>query len=119
MSADWYTSPAIYLVAILLLVFGWRLWRFFQSRERTFKTSIRGGEFTETRIVGADQAWQSLSKRRKQVARLVAKGYSNGEVAALLGITENTVDAHLKTIYDHLDVHSRTKLANRIRDFID
>jgi two-component system, NarL family, nitrate/nitrite response regulator NarL len=52
-----------------------------------------------------------LSPRRQAVAALVADGYSNKEIARLLGITEGTVKAHLNTIYRMLAVRNRTALA--------
>lgn len=49
-----------------------------------------------------------LSSREIEVLRLVAAGKANKEVAWQLGIAEDTVKAHLKSIFSKLDVADRT-----------
>lgn len=59
--------------------------------------------------------WQSrLSEREVQVARLVAAGSSNKEIADQLVITERTVKAHLTAIFEKLGVRDRLQLSLRI-----
>lgn len=56
--------------------------------------------------------WESkLTEREREVARVVASGASNKEVARQLGITERTVKAHLTTILEKLGVRDRLQLA--------
>jgi DNA-binding NarL/FixJ family response regulator len=50
----------------------------------------------------------TLSAREEEVVRLVARGMRNKEIASALGISEGTVDAHLKRIYAKLGVNDRT-----------
>jgi len=50
----------------------------------------------------------SLSEREIQVLRSVALGNSNKRVAAELGITEETVKAHMKSIASKLNANDRT-----------
>jgi DNA-binding NarL/FixJ family response regulator len=45
------------------------------------------------------------------VAKLVAAGKRNREVAAALFLSEKTVESHLARIYDKLGVRSRAALA--------
>jgi DNA-binding NarL/FixJ family response regulator len=52
-----------------------------------------------------------LSNREYEIARLVAQGLSNQEVADQLGITERTVKAHLGAIYAKTATRSRLALA--------
>ena len=52
----------------------------------------------------------ALTDRRRQVAKLACRGFSNREIAEKLGLTEGTVKIHLHAIYEKLDVHSRTEL---------
>ncbi len=50
----------------------------------------------------------SLSEREAAVLRLVAVGQSNKEVARALSLSDETVKAHLKSIFAKLDVADRT-----------
>jgi DNA-binding NarL/FixJ family response regulator len=45
------------------------------------------------------------------VARLVTAGLTNREIAERLFVTTNTVETHLRHIFQKLDVTSRTQLA--------
>lgn len=54
---------------------------------------------------------RGLTPREIDVARLVAGGASNRDVAATLLLSESTVKTHLKRVYAKLEVHSRTQLA--------
>ncbi|HET9494707.1 MAG TPA: tetratricopeptide repeat protein [Chloroflexia bacterium] len=53
-----------------------------------------------------------LSKREVELLRLVALGLTNFEVAARLFLSPNTVRAHLYSIYNKIDVTSRTAAAH-------
>lgn len=50
----------------------------------------------------------TLTRREKQILRLVARGMSNKSVARLLAISGDTVEWHLRRIYRKLNVHNRT-----------
>lgn len=63
-----------------------------------------------------DEDWDKLTERQKQVARRIALGQSYKQVAAALGITTDTVSAHLKRIYLKMKVSSRIELSMRLRD---
>lgn len=54
---------------------------------------------------------ESLTRREKEVARLVADGLSNRDVAARLAMSEGTVKVHLHSIYSKLSVDNRTAVA--------
>ncbi len=49
-----------------------------------------------------------LSPREAQVIELIAVGMRNKEIAALLGISEDTVQVHVKNMLLKLNVHDRT-----------
>jgi DNA-binding NarL/FixJ family response regulator len=50
----------------------------------------------------------TLSKREVQVLRVVADGNSNQRAADHLGLSEDTIKAHMKTILQKLDARDRT-----------
>ncbi len=52
-----------------------------------------------------------LSARELQVARLVASGRTNREVAGELDIGPRTVESHLRRIYERLNLRSRAALS--------
>jgi DNA-binding CsgD family transcriptional regulator len=55
-----------------------------------------------------------LTPQEQQVARLVADGLSNRDVAAQLFLSPRTIDAHLRRIFVKLDINSRVQLASRL-----
>lgn len=64
-------------------------------------------------------AWAVLSAREAQVARAVAAGRSNKEVANLLFISERTVKAHLGAVFEKLGVRDRLQLVLRLATSAD
>ncbi|MEM9255862.1 MAG: response regulator transcription factor [Pseudomonadota bacterium] len=69
-----------------------------------------------TRVVidakpATSQRLEGLTARELMVAKQVAVGASNREIAERLGITERTVKAHLSVIFDKLGVRDRVQLA--------
>lgn len=61
-------------------------------------------------------AQSQLSKREQDVVDRLLRGMSNKLIASSLGITERTVEFHLKNIYAKFDVSSRVELILRLRD---
>jgi len=64
--------------------------------------------------IGGRTREQGLTPAEDRVARLVAEGRTNAEVAAALFLTQRTVAGHLTHIYAKLGVRSRTELARRL-----
>jgi DNA-binding NarL/FixJ family response regulator len=57
-------------------------------------------------------AWlRELSRREKEILRLIAKGFDNTEIARALYIAEQTVKNHLSDIYLKVGLHDRAKVA--------
>jgi DNA-binding CsgD family transcriptional regulator len=67
---------------------------------------------TETTTFG----WSSLRESELGIAKLVAQGLTNREVAARLFVSAHTVDFHLRQIYRKLGISSRVELTRRMVD---
>lgn len=52
---------------------------------------------------------ENLTAREQEVLHLVARGYRSKEVAQSLGLSVQTIEAHLRNIYVKLHVRSRTE----------
>ena len=59
-----------------------------------------------------------LSPREREVARLVAEGFTNHRIADELGISAWTVSTHLRRMFNKLDVTNRAALVASIADSI-
>lgn len=55
----------------------------------------------------------NLTLREKEILQLLIQGKSYKEIAALILISVETLNSHIKNIYRKLDVHSRSELAAR------
>lgn len=60
---------------------------------------------------GGDAWAERLTAREREVARAIASGASNKEVARQLAITERTVKAHVGAIFEKLQVRDRLQLS--------
>lgn len=60
--------------------------------------------------------WDALSAREQQVAEHLLAGKSNKLIASSLGISESTVEFHLKNIYARFNVSSRVELILKLRE---
>ena len=52
-----------------------------------------------------------LTRRESEVAGLVARGLTNGQIAAALHISERTAENHVQHILTKLGLHTRTQIA--------
>src|SRR5262249_20316881 len=52
-----------------------------------------------------------LTPQELQIARFVAEGMSNKQVAAQLFLSPRTIDSHLRNVFSKLAISSRTQLA--------
>ena len=75
--------------------------------------AVRADELAKlSRSRGVDgEAWRPLTVREFQVARLIADGLTNAQIAAELVVSPKTVSAHVEHILAKLGVARRTEVA--------
>ncbi len=61
-----------------------------------------------------DDAAAKLSSRELEIAQLIGAGKQNKQVAFIAGISEFTVENHLRRIYRKLNVHNRAAMTAKI-----
>ncbi|WP_028643677.1 LuxR C-terminal-related transcriptional regulator [Nocardioides sp. URHA0020] len=83
---------------------------------------VRRAAARELRSVGlrmvpvTGSAWSGLTGREREVARLVADGASNRQVARRLRLSENTVRAHVSRVLAAFGVATRAELPRAMAD---
>ncbi|WP_143220547.1 helix-turn-helix transcriptional regulator, partial [Actinomadura sp. CNU-125] len=60
-------------------------------------------------------AFGDLTPQQAHIARLVAEGATNREIAARLLLSPRTIDHHLRNVFTRLGIRSRVELARMIR----
>ncbi|MEG6504063.1 LuxR C-terminal-related transcriptional regulator [Nitratidesulfovibrio sp. 1201_IL3209] len=84
-----------------------------------FFTSIKGqfetGWVALHDAVLAGDLPSGLSAREREIAELAAQGLRNHEIAARLGVADNTVRAHLRAVFQKLDIDRRARLAEKLQ----
>lgn len=107
--ANTYISEARLLEAIKTVMAG-RVW-FNQEIMAEFIHSVQASRGKASRIGEADNLLNLLTEREKEIAGLVARGYSNKAIGEQLYVSERTVKSHLSSIFAKTGVQSRLKLA--------
>ncbi|HLB18968.1 MAG TPA: helix-turn-helix transcriptional regulator, partial [Gaiellaceae bacterium] len=72
------------------------------------------------RLVAAEpetNGWAALTTAELTVARLVAEGLTNREVAERLFVSPHTVNSHLRHVFAKLGINSRVELARLAQDY--
>lgn len=82
---------------------------FEEGRQRNPHDAVATGNACRPR--GGPVVLPPLTPRESEIARLVAKGLSNREIAARLVIARRTAETHLQHIMHKLDFANRTQLA--------
>jgi DNA-binding NarL/FixJ family response regulator len=76
------------------------------------RTLAAGGTaYTAAALRGSRDARRRPSDREVQVLELIVNGATNAEIGVALGLSEKTVESHLRRLFDRYAVLSRTELA--------
>ncbi len=73
--------------------------------ERVIEGYLEGRETLKTK-----SAWDTLTRREREILKLIAEGYKNKEVADYLCISLKTVEKHRANLMKKLDLHSAAEL---------
>ncbi|MDA2891962.1 helix-turn-helix transcriptional regulator [Mycolicibacterium sp. BiH015] len=79
------------------------------ARRARAELAATGEPIADKEVVGGVE----MSPREATVARMAAAGETNADIAATLFITANTVDYHLRKVFQKLGVSSRRQLQQR------
>jgi DNA-binding NarL/FixJ family response regulator len=60
--------------------------------------------------IKSTSAWDTLTRREREVLKLIGEGYKNKEIADLLFISVKTVEKHRSNIMKKLDLHNAATL---------
>jgi non-specific serine/threonine protein kinase len=71
---------------------------------------------TQEQTSSATAHTRALTRREREVAKLVAQGLTNRQIAEALFVSERTVDHHVSNILKKLSVSSREQVASRLGD---
>jgi DNA-binding CsgD family transcriptional regulator len=78
-----------------------------RSRSELTATGLKAESAAEPQSLG-------LTPQELTVARLAASGSTNAEIGATLFISVNTVDYHLRKVFQKLGISSRRQLADQL-----
>ena len=60
-----------------------------------------------------DNGVRVLSRMQKTVLQKIVEGLTTPEIADQLGLSENTINSHIKAIYQLMEVHSRSQVIKK------
>jgi len=61
-------------------------------------------------VLGAQSELESLTPREREVVTLIARGFKYREAAEELGMSQKTMETHMKHVFDKLGVASRSEV---------
>ena len=70
-------------------------------------------------IAGELRLPEDITQREKEICSLLARGYTNRQIADTLYISEGTVKNYISSIYDKTGIHDRAKLIVEMNRYIE
>jgi len=87
----------------------------FMIRFEEYKNRYFTGWFALHNAIAQNELPNALTEREREIAELAAEGLRNIEIANKLYLSEHTVRAHLRSIYQKLDIDRRAKLTKALK----
>jgi DNA-binding CsgD family transcriptional regulator len=110
----------VFIAAVIVVLFWFRRSRRLRHRvDLMISRAVESNSPALNPDRGRRWLYDTLTQREMQVARLVAQGRHNKEIARELNIAPHTVESHIRSIYEKLSIHTRVDLAREIRDLVD
>jgi DNA-binding NarL/FixJ family response regulator len=72
--------------------------------------NVLEGYLEENKRLKTKTAWDTVTRREREVLKLLAEGYLNKEIAEFLHISVKTVEKHRANIMNKLDLHNASAL---------
>ncbi|MCL2819958.1 MAG: LuxR C-terminal-related transcriptional regulator [Oscillospiraceae bacterium] len=85
------------------------------ERFNEYKKRYFTGWFTLFNAISQNELPGILTGREREIAELAAEGLRNIEIAEKLFLSEHTIRAHLRSIYQKLDIDRRAKLVKILK----
>lgn len=73
------------------------------------KKTLSGGLFSD--LLEAEKTYGGLTIKQWEISQLICRGYTNGGIGQVLGISPETVKTHLRAICKKLKIKRRTEIA--------
>lgn len=98
-------TPAPLLLSALREVYGGE-----QSLSPQIRTQLKDEAFLRSQSVRVPLRRSALTLREREVMKLLAEGHTVKKVAAVLGLSVKTVEAHKFNLMRKLDIHNKAQL---------
>lgn len=83
------------------------------AREYLLVLRVGGEAALREQVQLAGERWE-LTRRKRDVLRMVVEGYANQTIASVLGVSTRTVELHVTGLLDRAGVSSRCALSARV-----
>lgn len=84
-----------------------------QVAQELLKTALVDRQVSETYL----ENWRELTPRQQQVAALACLNFTNRQIAARLGLSPQTIKAHMRNLLSRFNLHSKAELRQALADW--
>ena len=84
-----------------------------QVAQGLLKDALVNSQVSEVHL----ERWRELTPRQQQIAALTCLNFTNRQIAARLGISPDTVKAHLRNLLHRFDLHSKAELRQALENW--